>query len=334
VAEKIIAALSQAVTIQGHELRATPSIGIAVFPDDGREALDLMKCADTAMYHAKASGRNTFQFFTPRMNEVASHFFQLEHQLRRAIDENQLLLHYQPLVDLPTRTVCGLEALVRWRHPEQGLVSPADFIPVAEETGLIVPLGEWVLGEALRQNRRWQESGLAPVPVSVNLSPRQFRQKGLVESIGALLAETGQPAHLLELEITESTLMHDVDEALAKLKELAAMGIRLAVDDFGTGYSSLNYLKQFPVHKLKIDQSFVRDLGKDWDDAAIVSAIIGLARSLNLETLAEGVETDGQLAMLINYGCRKFQGYYFSRPLPAEETATLFAPPALQQPFA
>ena len=329
VAEKILAALAQPVSVFSHELRATPSIGISIFPDDGRDPLDLMKNADTAMYHAKAGGRNTFQFFAPQMNDEASRFFHLEHRLRRAIEDRQLLLHYQPLVDLPARAVCGTEALVRWQDPEHGLISPADFIPVAEETGLILPLGEWVLAEALHQNRRWQEAGLPTVPVSVNLSPRQFRQKGLVNSVRELLAETGQPARLLELEITESTLMHDVDETLAKLKELASMGVRLAVDDFGTGYSSLNYLKQFPVHKLKIDQSFVRDLGRDWDDAAIVSAVIGLARSLNLDTLAEGVETDGQLAMLMNYGCRKFQGYFFSRPLPADRAAEIFSPATL-----
>jgi diguanylate cyclase (GGDEF)-like protein/PAS domain S-box-containing protein len=332
VAEKIIAALATPVQLLGHELRATPSIGISVYPDDGAEALQLMKAADTAMYHAKAGGRNTFQFFAPRMNEEATRFFHLEQQLRRALEAGELLLHYQPLVDLNARAVCGLEALVRWQHPEQGMRSPAEFIPVAEETGIILPLGEWVLAEALRQNRRWQEQGLPALPVSVNLSPRQFRQKSLVATVRQLLAETGQPARLLELEITESTLMHDVDEALDKLRELAAMGVRLAIDDFGTGYSSLNHLKRFPVHKLKIDQSFVRDLGIDWDDAAIVSAIVSLARALNLETLAEGVETDAQLAMLVNYGCHKFQGYLFSRPLAADQAESLFSPPSLLRP--
>jgi diguanylate cyclase (GGDEF)-like protein/PAS domain S-box-containing protein len=332
VAEKIIATLATPVQLLGHELRATPSIGISVFPDDGTEVLQLMKNADTAMYHAKAGGRNTFQFFAPRMNEEATRFFHLEQQLRRALDAGELLLHYQPLVDLNARAVCGLEALVRWQHPEQGMRSPAEFIPVAEETGIILPLGEWVLAEALRQNRRWQEAGRPALPVSVNLSPRQFRQKSLVDTVRQLLADTGQPARLLELEITESTLMHDVDEALEKLRELAAMGVRLAIDDFGTGYSSLNHLKRFPVHKLKIDQSFVRDLGIDWDDAAIVSAIVSLARALNLETLAEGVETDAQLAMLVNYGCHKFQGYLFSRPLAADQADSLFSPSSLLRP--
>lgn len=329
VAEKVVAALAAPIAALGHDLRVTPSIGISIFPDDGAEALQLMKNADTAMYHAKAKGRNNYQFFTPRMNEEAIRFFHLEHELRRALEGGELLLHYQPQVDIDALSVCGLEALLRWQHPERGMVSPGEFIPVAEETGLILPLGEWVLAESLRQNRRWQEAGLPSLPVSVNLSPRQFRQKGLAECVRRLLADTGQPAGLLELEITESSLMHDVDEALETLRELAAMGVRLAIDDFGTGYSSLNHLKRFPVHKLKIDQSFVRDLGVDWDDAAIVSAIIGLARALNLETLAEGVETNEQLGILMNQGCRQFQGYLFSRPLPADQTEALFRPAAL-----
>jgi diguanylate cyclase (GGDEF)-like protein/PAS domain S-box-containing protein len=329
VAEKIIAALATPVHVQGHELRATPSIGISIYPDDGSQALQLMKNADTAMYHAKARGRNTFQFFAPRMNEEATHFFHLEQQLRHALDANELLLHFQPQVDIQLRVTCGMEALVRWLHPDQGMMSPADFIPIAEETGLILPLGEWVLAEALRQNRCWQEAGYPLLPVAVNLSPRQFRQKGLVDSVRRLLAETGQPARLLELEITESSLMQDVDEALEKLRELSAMGVQLVIDDFGTGYSSLNHLKRFPVHKLKIDQSFVRDLGIDWDDGAIVSVIVGLAQALNLEVVAEGVETAVQLDMLRNYGCDVFQGYYFSRPLAADQAPLLFRPPML-----
>ena len=329
VAEKVIAALAAPVHVLGHELRATPSIGISIFPDDGAGALQLMKNADTAMYHAKARGRNTFQFFTQHMNEEATRFFNLEQQLNRALANRELLLHFQPLVDFSAQAVCGMEALVRWQHPEWGMMPPAEFIPVAEETGIILPLGEWVLAEALHQNRRWQEAGLPLLPVSVNLSPRQFRQKGLVDTVSLLLAETKQPARLLELEITESSLMQDVDEALEKLRQLSAMGVRLVIDDFGTGYSSLNHLKRFPVHKLKIDQSFVRDLGIDWDDGAIVAAIVGLANALNLETLAEGVETEQQLRMLLNYGCTRFQGYYFSRPLAMDQTDALFNPAIL-----
>ena len=331
VAEKIISALAPVVFINGHALQSTPSIGISVFPDDGAEAMQLMRNADTAMYHAKAAGRNNFQFFTPRMNDEATRFFNLEHRLRAALNRGELLLHYQPLVDLDQRGICGVEALVRWNDPEHGMISPGEFIPVAEETGLVVPLGEWVLHEAMRQNRQWQDEGRPVIPVSVNLSPRQFRQRGLVETIRNILLDTGQPAKLLELEITEGTLMQDVEETLSRLKELAHMGVRLAIDDFGTGYSSLAYLKRFPVHKLKVDQSFVRDLCDDKEDAAIVSAIIGLSRNLGLDTLAEGVETDAQLGILTNYGCRKFQGYYFSKPIAPQFSDDIFHPPSLAQ---
>ncbi|HQR04578.1 MAG: EAL domain-containing protein [Proteobacteria bacterium] len=329
VAEKIVAALAPQIRIEGHDLHVTPSIGIAVFPDDGIEVVQLMKAADTAMYHAKAAGRNNFQFFQPSMNDEATRFFKLENRLRAALERNELVVHYQPLIDLGVRNVIGMEALLRWNDPERGMIPPAEFIPVAEETGMIVPIGEWILMQAMRQNRIWQEQGYPLVPVSVNLSPRQFQQRELVSTIRRILAETGQPARMLELEITEGTLMHDVEETLVKLEELAAMGVRLAIDDFGTGYSSLSYLKRFPVHKLKVDQSFVRDLCEDKDDAVIVSAIIGLARSLGLEILAEGVETEAQLSMLMNYGCTKFQGYYFSRPLPADAAGELFTPAAL-----
>jgi diguanylate cyclase (GGDEF)-like protein/PAS domain S-box-containing protein len=326
VAEKIIGALAPEVSIGGHKLRATPSIGISVFPDDAVEAFALMKNADTAMYHAKAAGRNNFQFFARKMNEQATHFFTLENKLRQAIEAGQLLLHYQPLINWPRRMVCGAEALVRWKDPDQGMIQPAEFIPIAEETGLIVPVGEWVLGAALRQNRLWQQQGRPLLPVSVNLSPRQFREKDLVTTLRRILADTGQPARLLELEITESTLMHDIEETRARLEEIAAMGVRLSIDDFGTGYSSLSYLKRFPVHKLKIDQSFIRDLTTDRDDAAIVNAIVGLARSLGLDILAEGVETREQLVSLVGLGCEHFQGNLFSPPLPASGAEEIFRP--------
>jgi diguanylate cyclase (GGDEF)-like protein/PAS domain S-box-containing protein len=317
VAEKIVGALAEVVTVEGHALRVTSSIGISIFPDDGDEVFALMRNADTAMYHAKASGRNNFQFFAGKMNEQASHFFRTENRLRQAIGSGALLLHYQPLIDWTGRTVCGMEALVRWNDAEQGLMGPDEFIPIAEER---------VLAEALRQNRTWQQAGRPLLPVSVNLSPRQFRQKDLVDGLRRILADTGQPARLLELEITETTLMQDIDDTRAKLAELAAMGVRLVIDDFGTGYSSLSYLKRFPVHKLKIDQSFVRDLTVDPEDAAIVSAIVGLAASLGLDTLAEGVESQEQLEILRGLGCQRFQGFLFSRPLPPAEADAIFAP--------
>ncbi|MBN8474982.1 EAL domain-containing protein [Sulfuritalea sp.] len=333
VAEKILDALSPEVNIGGHPLRATPSIGISIYPDDGDEVFALMKNADTAMYHAKAAGRNNYQFFARKMNEQAAHFFKLESRLRHAIDSGALLLHYQPLIDWPRRAVCGMEALARWKDAEDGLIAPADFVPIAEETGLIVPVGEWVLAAALRQNRLWQQHGRPLLPVSVNLSPRQFRQKDLVGTLRRILADTGQPARLLELEITESTLMHDIEETQARLQEIAAMGVRLVIDDFGTGYSSLAYLKRFPVHKLKVDQGFVRELTHDPEDAAIVTAIIGLARSLALDIVAEGVETRAQLDALLGLGCEKFQGYLFARPQPPINADDIFRPrlPAVTQ---
>jgi diguanylate cyclase (GGDEF)-like protein/PAS domain S-box-containing protein len=326
VAEKILGALAPPVTIEGHQLRATPSIGISMFPDDGDEVIALMKSADTAMYQAKAAGRNNFQFFARKMNEQATHFFTLENRLRKAIESGDLVLHYQPLIDWPRRALCGMEALARWNDPEQGLIEPAEFIPIAEETGLIVPIGEWVLDAALRQNHAWQRQGRPLLPISVNLSARQFRQKDLVDNLRRILADTGQPARLLELEITETTLMQDIDETRSRLQEISAMGVQLVIDDFGTGYSSLSYLKRFPVHKLKIDQSFVRDLTFDADDAAIVTAIIGLAKSLELETLAEGVETREQLDVLLGLGCERFQGFLFSRPLLPERADEIFRP--------
>ncbi len=329
VAEKILAILGKTASIESHALHVTSSIGISIYPDDGVDLVQLMKNADTAMYHAKSAGRNTFRFFASAMNDEASRFFKLEHRLIAALDRGELILHYQPLVDLDRQAVCGMEALVRWLDPERGLIVPGEFIPVAEETGLILTVGEWVLHQAMRQNRLWQEQGHPLILVSVNLSPRQFQQKTLVSTIRNILADTGQPATLLELEITESTLMQDVSETLDKLRELAAMGVKLAIDDFGTGYSSLGYLKRFPVHKLKIDRSFVRDLCDDKEDAAIVAAIVGLARNLDIDIVAEGVETEQQLSMLINFGCRKFQGYYFARPMTPDKSALLFHPPLL-----
>lgn len=323
VAEKILSTLATAVTIEGHVLYATPSIGISIYPDDGSEAYALMKNADTAMYHAKENGRNTFQLFTAQMNDETNRIFTLEQRLRHALEQKHFVLYYQPLLDHSNGSVCGMEALVRWNDPEHGMISPQEFIPVAEEIGLILPLGEWILREACRQNMAWQKQGLPALRISVNLSARQFRQKGLISMVRSILEETGMSAELLELEITESSLMHDADETLIKLRQLTDMGITLAIDDFGTGYSSLSYLKKFSVSRLKIDRDFVRDLCDDQDDAAIVSTIVAMASHLGLHTMAEGVETDAQLQALLNAGCKQFQGNLFSQPLPAAEAASL-----------
>jgi diguanylate cyclase (GGDEF)-like protein/PAS domain S-box-containing protein len=330
VAEKIVASFAQPMRIGAQELRTSTSIGISLYPEDGREANALMKNADTAMYHAKRAGRDNFHFFSARMSAEAERQFRLEQRLLVALEKGQFSLAFQPQAELvpgQAGTLCGMEALVRWHDPVEGEVPPAEFIPLAEETGLILPIGEWVLRNALAQNRRWQEAGRPSLPVAVNLSPRQFRHKGLAATVRAILAETGQPAHLLELEITETALAYDADEARERLEELAAMGVRLAIDDFGTGYSSLGYLKRFPVSRLKIDRSFVADLTRAPEDAAIIAAIVGLARGLDIDLLTEGVETPAQLAALQALGCRHFQGFLFAQPLAPDQEDALFAPP-------
>jgi diguanylate cyclase (GGDEF)-like protein/PAS domain S-box-containing protein len=324
IAQKLSAIFSAAFPVAGNELHVTPSIGIAIYPDDGVDPETLTRNADTAMYHAKDAGRDNHKFFTEQMNIAAAERFALENSLHNALARNELLLHYQPRIAIDSRRASGFEALLRWRHPEQGMISPASFIPVAEETGLIVPIGEWVLRTACRQHVAWRTAGHAPLPVAVNLSPRQFRQRNLVEVVARALDEAGMEARYLELEITEGSLMQATEHTLATLESLNALGVRLSIDDFGVGYSSLSYLKRFPVDQLKIDQSFVRDIATDADDAAIVSAIIGLARNLSLDVVAEGVETEEQLAFISACGCTEAQGFYFSRPLPAEEVAARF----------
>ena len=325
IAERVVEVLGQPVDAMGHALRASTSIGIALFPDDATDAQSLMKSADAAMYTAKSRGRNNFQFFSADMNAAAMRFFHLEQKLRHAVENNELVLYFQPQVDTVAHRVCGLEALVRWQSPKAGLVPPAEFIPVAEETGLIIELGEWVLRETCRQIRQWHDAGWPRVPVAVNLSARQFQQRDLVGRIRRILDEYGVAPAMLELEITESSLMHGVDDALVQVRALAEMGIRLAIDDFGTGYSSLSYLKRFPVSRLKIDRTFVRDLCTDREDAAIVASIIGLADTLGLEVVAEGVETTAQLSALRYEGCTLCQGFLFSKPRPADEVAAIFA---------
>lgn len=317
IAGKMLALIAQPFRIDEHELVITCSIGISISPRDGEDVQALIKNADVAMFRAKEQGRNTFQFFTGEMNARSLARMTMEKYLRRALEHDELLVYYQPKVSLGTGRITSMEALVRWQHPEMGMVSPVNFIPLAEETGLIEPIGEWVLRTACAQNKAWQDAGLAPLTVAVNLSARQFRQQNIAGLVGRLLLETGLAPRYLELEITESMVMQDVERVAAILKELKGMGTSLAMDDFGTGYSSLGYLKRFPFDKLKIDQSFVRDITSDPDNAAIATTVIAMAHSLHLKVIAEGVETEGQLNYLRSHGCDEMQGYYFSRPVPA-----------------
>ena len=323
VAQKVLDTLRPPFTVNGHELTASASIGIALFPYDGDDADTLIKNADTALSRAKEQGRNHFQFYTNDMNATAFERLMLESRLRKALEQGELVLYYQPQVSLQTGRIVGVEALVRWFHPDLGMVPPAEFIPLAEETGLIVPIGEWVLRTACRDGRRWQELGFRPLRVAVNLSARQFQQGDLVDVVARVLDETLLPAADLELELTESVIMRDAAESVRRLRELTALGIHLAVDDFGTGYSSLGYLRTFPIRSLKIDRSFIRDIDRDPNGAAIAQAIIALASSLGLKAIAEGVETREQLDMLRGWGCEEMQGYYFCRPVPADELLAL-----------
>ncbi|GAB2904301.1 hypothetical protein GCM10027093_47300 [Paraburkholderia jirisanensis] len=316
--ERVRATISEPVWLDGTELYVGCSMGASLFPQDGDDAETLMKKADLAMYRAKDMGRNTFQFYQPEMNASAGARMNLERRLRRALRDNEFLLHYQPQVDIGTGQIVGVEALVRWRDPEVGLVPPSSFIPVAEESGLIGPLSEWVLREACRQNKQWQDEGLPPARVSVNLSARQFQQRNIANLVTQVLAETGLEPRYLELELTESTIMRNAEEAVTMLNELHALGIGLAIDDFGTGYSSLSYLKRFPVDRLKIDRSFVSDIGVSNDDETITSAIIALAHSLKMQVIAEGVETSAQLDFLKERACDEMQGYFFAKPLPRD----------------
>jgi diguanylate cyclase (GGDEF)-like protein/PAS domain S-box-containing protein len=325
VAQKVLDALAEPVTIDGHELKVTPSIGICAYPHDGDDVETLMRNADTAMYYAKQMGRNNCQFFTQAMNDAAQQRLQMENDLRHAIERAEFTLHYQPLIDLKSGAVVGFEALVRWRHPGRGMIPPSQFIAAAEETGLIGPLGEWVLREACAQGRAWHEAGYATLQAAVNCSAQQFGREGFVEIVKRALGETGFPAVRLELELTESVILERSDAVIACFQALDDMGVRISIDDFGTGYSSLSYLKRLAIHQLKIDQSFVRDISSDPDDAAIVSAIIAIAHSLGLEVVAEGVETAEQLAFLRSLGCDMAQGFLFSKPLPAEAFARLLA---------
>ena len=319
IAAKILKSLAQPLWLEERELYITTSIGISYFPMDGGDPINLIKRADIAMYSAKAQGRNNWQSYQHTMDLDADRRLLLESGIRRALDNQQFCLYYQPKVDILSGRITAMEALVRWQHPELGLLPAGEFIPLAEETGVIFPLGEWVLHQACRQNQSWQEQGLPPVRVAVNISGYQLQQRNLIEQIERILEETGLDPRHLEIEVTETVIMQNPDFAVSVLKQLRDLGIHLSIDDFGTGYSSLAHLKRFSVNTLKIDKSFLRDIETNETDAAIATTIIAMGNSLNLQVIAEGVETEGQLAFLKKHRCQEMQGYLFSRPIPAQQ---------------
>ncbi len=319
VAERIVAAFAKPFNLGGKEVFSSTSVGIALYPRDGEDPEVLIKSADTAMYRAKELGRNNYQFFTQAMNEAAQQRLALERDLRDALERNEFLLFFQPKLNVATGRIYGVETFLRWRHPTRGLVTPYDFVHVLEEIGLIAPVGRWVLRAACEQIRRWRDAGLPRLQASVNISVRQFVREDLSGDVAEVLEETGIDPQLLDLELTEGLLVEDVETSLRLLGQLRAMGVEVSVDDFGTGYSSLSYLTQFPINALKIDQSFVRDIAPATEGAAVVRAIIGLARSLDLKVIAEGVETESELAYLRRLGCDGIQGYLLGAPMPADE---------------
>jgi len=323
LARKVIDELSAPVRVHAHELRVAPSVGVSIYPLHGDSAEALIANADAAMYHVKISGRNAARLFAPEMSNCFPERLALENDLREAVGRKELELHYQPKVDVRSGKTTGMEALARWRHPRKGLLLPAEFIPLAEETGLIISLGDWVLREACRQNRAWQNDGLAPLRVAVNISASQLQQRDLVERIAAVLQDSGLEPQWLELEITESVVMQNPTEAIDVLGRLKRMGLQISIDDFGTGYSSLSYLRRFPLNTLKIDASFIQDISGDNNDATIVQAIVSLAHSLKLQVVAEGVENEAQLRFVQATGSDQYQGYLRSEPLPALEFGRL-----------
>ena len=330
IAPRILEAVAHPIELEGMEMTVSGSIGIAVFPHDGRDADTLLKNADTAMYHAKEDGRNRFRFYDQGMNATAVHKLSLENELRKALERQEFALYYQPQVDTVTGKMIGAEALIRWNHPDGKLHMPGEFMPVVEQSGLCVAVADWVLATACKQNRAWQRAGLTKIPVAVNMSGRHFKQPSFVATVIDALSNAELDPQYLELEVTETILLRDLEVALPTIHELRRLGIKLSIDDFGTGYSSLSRLKRLPLDKLKIDRSFVRDIATDPDDAAITSAIIAMARSLKIGVIAEGVENEEQAQFLRQHGCREMQGYLYGRPMPAEEFARLLAPIAVQ----
>ena len=323
IASRIITVLTPPFSCEGHQFVVTPSIGIALYPEDGQNGEQLLMNADSAMYRAKFSGRNNYKFYSETMRTKSLHRLDLENEIRKAIDDEQFELYYQPKVDAETWELVGAEALLRWFHPVRGEIGPVDFIPVAEETGLIVPIGQWVLREACKQVKVWSTSPTGAVPVSVNISPHQFHADSLYEDVLGAASDADIDPRLLELEITESVLLQDLDNTLIALQRLKDAGVSLSVDDFGTGYSSLSYLKRFPIDTIKIDRSFVKDLDTDLDDAAICAAILAMSQQLGLNVVAEGVETEEQLAFLRRHGCNQIQGFLCSKPLSVENFSAM-----------
>jgi len=319
VAQGILKCLEEPWIIADHEFHLSASIGISLFPNDGDDIDSLIRHADIATNRAKELGRNNYQFYNPSMNKRSFEKLSLESSIRKAIDQDEFILYFQPQVDFSTKEIIGMEALIRWIHPQKGMISPAEFIPLAEESGLIVPLGKWVLNTACKQNKALQDEGYPPIRVAVNFSLTQFQQVNVVEMIKQALEDTGLEPKYLEIELTESVIIENVEETLEKIKQLKELGIHIAIDDFGTGYSSLSYLRNLLIDTLKIDRSFVRDIASQFNDAHISTAIIGLAHSLNLNVVAEGVETQEQLEFLLSKDCRKMQGYLFSKPVSLEE---------------
>ena len=326
IMDRLLGDLSQTFILGGREINVSCSAGLSVYPEDGTEPEVLLRNADAAMYRAKAGGSSDVQFYSREMNANIEEELALEMGMRRALERGEFFVEYQPQIELATERIIGLEALIRWQHPERGRVAPGSFIALAEDTGLIVPIGEWVLRTACAQNKAFQDAGLATITVAVNLSPRQFRQKELAKLVASILDSCGLDPQYLELEVTEGMVMHNVEGVIRTLNELKEVGVHLSVDDFGTGYSSLNYLKRFPVDRLKIDQSFCRDVVSDPDDAAIAKAVVGLGHGIGLKVIAEGVENELQLAFFKAIGCDEAQGYYFSRPqLPQDIRSLLFS---------
>ena len=324
VARNLLVLALKPFRIADEQCRVTASIGIAMYPDDAQDAPTLMKYADMAMYHAKEEGKNNFQFYSRDLGAVSEKRLRIETGLRDALERDEFVLHYQAKVDLQTHEIRGVEALLRWSHPELGSVSPTQFIPIAEESGLIVAIGRWALATACAQAVEWLRQGLPPISMAVNLSPRQFQDPNIVATVTRVLEDTGMPAELLELEITEGMMLHDADSAVDKLTAIRGLGVRLAIDDFGTGYSSLSQLKRFPIDALKIDRSFIRGIPTDKDDMAITEAILALGKTLGVTIVAEGVETDAQQAFLKLHACHEMQGFYFSRPIPSDQFAEFF----------